>query len=311
VKLKHKDLLGIEQLSREEILAILDQARSFLEVLDRPIPVVPALRGKTLVNLFFEPSTRTATSFALAAKRLSADSVAFSLSTSAVSKGETLLDTARNIEAMKVDGVIVRHSMAGAPHFLARHLEAFVVNAGDGRHEHPTQGLLDAFTLREVRKEIAGLKVLILGDIVHSRVARSNILALRKLGAQVFLCAPPTLLPADAGVLGCEVFYKLDYVLNEVDAVNVLRLQLERQERGLFPSVREYRQLFGLTRERLARANPNLVVMHPGPMNRGIEIDAEAADSRQSVILNQVRNGVAVRMAVLYLLAGGEVEPKA
>jgi aspartate carbamoyltransferase catalytic subunit len=311
VKLKHKDLLGIEQLSREEILAILDQARSFLEVLDRPIPVVPALRGKTLVNLFFEPSTRTATSFALAAKRLSADSVAFSLSTSAVSKGETLLDTARNIEAMKVDGVIVRHSMAGAPHFLARHLEAFVVNAGDGRHEHPTQALLDAFTLREVRKEIAGLKVLILGDIVHSRVARSNILALRKLGAQVFLCAPPTLLPADAGVLGCEVFYKLDYVLNEVDAVNVLRLQLERQERGLFPSVREYRQLFGLTRERLARANPNLVVMHPGPMNRGIEIDAEAADSRQSVILNQVRNGVAVRMAVLYLLAGGEVEPKA
>jgi aspartate carbamoyltransferase catalytic subunit len=270
--------------------------------LDRPIPVVPALRGKTIVNLFFEASTRTATSFSLAAKRLSADSVPFSLSTSAVSKGETLLDTARTIESMKVDGVVIRHSMSGAAHFLGARLKAFVVNAGDGCHEHPTQALLDVFTVREVRKEIEGLKILIVGDIAHSRVARSDILAFTKLGAKVFLCAPPTLLPADAASLGCEVFYKLDHILGEVDVVNALRLQLERQQRGLFPSQREYRQLYGLTRERLARANPNLIVMHPGPMNRGVEIDAEVADSSRSVILNQVHNGV----AVLYMLAGGD-----
>jgi aspartate carbamoyltransferase catalytic subunit len=309
MKLKSKDLLGIEQLGRDEILAILDQSRTFLEVLDRPIPVVPALRGKTIVNLFFEPSTRTATSFSLAAKRLSADPVAFALSASSVTKGETLLDTARTLEAMKVDGVVIRHSMAGAPHFLASRLKAFVVNAGDGCHEHPTQALLDAFTLLRQLKDLAGRRILILGDIAHSRVARSDILAFTRLGAKVLLCAPPTLLPADAEALGCEVFYKLDYILNEVDVVNVLRLQLERQQRGLFPSQREYRQLYCLTKERVARAKPGLVVMHPGPMNRGIEIDAEVADSHQSVILHQVRNGVAVRMAVLYLLAGGD-EPE-
>jgi len=306
MKLKYKDLLGIEQLNRAEILGILDQAAGFRQVLDRPIPVVPALRGKTIVNLFFEPSTRTATSFALAAKRLSADSVAFSLNASSVSKGETLLDTARTIEAMRIDGVVIRHSMAGASHFLAQRLKAFVVNAGDGCHEHPTQALLDTFTIRERLGRIEGLKVLIVGDIAHSRVARSDILAFRKLGAKVFLCAPPTLLPADADALGCPVFYRLDHILKEVDVVNVLRLQLERQERGLLPSLREYRQLYGVTRERVAQARPGLVVMHPGPMNRGVEIDAEVADGPQSVILDQVHNGVAVRMAVLYQLAGGD-----
>ena len=306
MKLKSKDLLGIEQLNRAEITGILDQAAGFRQVLDRPIPVVPALRGKTIVNLFFEPSTRTSTSFALAAKRLSADSVAFSLGASSVSKGETLLDTARTIEAMRIDGVVIRHSMAGAPHFLAQRLKAFVVNAGDGCHEHPTQALLDTFTIRQRLGRIEGLKVLIVGDIAHSRVARSDILAFRKLGAKVFLCAPPTLLPADADALGCPVFYRLDHILQEVDVVNVLRLQLERQERGLLPSLREYRQLYGLTRERVAQARDGLVVMHPGPMNRGVEIDAEVADGPQSVILDQVHNGVAVRMAVLYQLAGGE-----
>jgi aspartate carbamoyltransferase catalytic subunit len=306
MKLKYKDLLGIEQLNREEILGILDQADGFRQVLDRPIPVVPALRGKTIVNLFFEASTRTSTSFALAAKRLSADSVAFSLGASSVSKGETLLDTARTIEAMRIDGVVIRHSMAGAPHFLAQRLKAFVVNAGDGCHEHPTQALLDTFTIRQRLGRIEGLKVLIVGDIAHSRVARSDILAFRKLGAKVFLCAPPTLLPADADALGCPVFYQLDHILQEVDVVNVLRLQLERQERGLLPSLREYRQLYGVTRERVAQAKPGLVVMHPGPMNRGVEIDAEVADGPQSVILDQVHNGVAVRMAVLYQLAGGD-----
>jgi aspartate carbamoyltransferase catalytic subunit len=223
-----------------------------------------------------------------------------------VSKGETLLDTARTIEAMRIDGVVIRHSMAGAPHFLAQRLKAFVVNAGDGCHEHPTQGLLDTFTIRERLGRIEGLKVLIVGDIAHSRVARSDILAFRKLGAKVFLCAPPTLLPADADALGCPVFYRLDHILQEVDVVNVLRLQLERQERGLLPSLREYRQFYGLTRERVAQAKPGLVVMHPGPMNRGVEIDAEVADGPQSVILDQVHNGVAVRMAVLYQLAGGD-----
>jgi len=306
MKLTSKDLLGIEQLSREEITAILDQAANFRHVLDRPIPVVPALRGKTIVNLFFEPSTRTSTSFALAAKRLSADSVAFSLGASSVSKGETLLDTARTIEAMRIDGVVIRHSLAGAPHFLARRLKAFVVNAGDGCHEHPTQALLDTFTIRQTLGKVEGLKVLIVGDIAHSRVARSDILAFRKLGARVFLCAPPTLLPADVDALGCPVFYRLDHILREVDVVNVLRLQLERQQRGLLPSLREYRQLYGLTQERVAQARPELVVMHPGPMNRGVEIDAEVADAKQSVILDQVHNGVAVRMAVLYMLAGGD-----
>jgi aspartate carbamoyltransferase catalytic subunit len=306
MKLKSKDLLGIEQLSREEITAILDQAANFRKVLDRPIPAVPALRGKTIVNLFFEASTRTSTSFALAAKRLSADCVAFSLGTSSVAKGETLLDTARTIEAMRIDGVVIRHSLAGAPHFLARRLKAFVVNAGDGCHEHPTQALLDTFTIRQTLGKVEGLKVLIVGDIAHSRVARSDILAFRKLGAKVFLCAPPTLLPADVDALGCPVFYRLDHILCEVDVVNVLRLQLERQQRGLLPSLREYRQLYGLTQERVAQARPELVVMHPGPMNRGVEIDAEVADAKQSVILDQVHNGVAVRMAVLYMLAGGD-----
>jgi aspartate carbamoyltransferase catalytic subunit len=303
-RLKH--LLGIEQLDRTQIEGILGQARTFLEVLKRPIPVVPALRGKTIVNLFFEPSTRTATSFALAANRLSAQCVNFGQTGSAMKKGESLLDTARNIEAMRVDGVVVRHSMPGAPHFLARRLKSFVVNAGDGCHEHPTQALLDAFTLKQKLGDLAGKRVLLVGDIAHSRVARSNILCFLKLGARVAVCGPPTMMPRQIEELGCEVFYQLDRVLFEVDVVNMLRVQTERISSSLFPSVREYRQLYGLTRERLAKLDKNVLITHPGPVNWGVEMDFEVAELTQTLILNQVTNGVAVRMAVLYLLAGGE-----
>ncbi len=301
LRLNH--LLGIETLSPSDIGAILDQAESFLEVLRRPIPVVPALRGRTIVNLFFEPSTRTATSFSLAATRLSAQCVNFSLSSSSVSKGETLLDTARNIEAMRIDGVVVRHSMPGAPHFLARRLKAFVVNAGDGCHEHPTQALLDAFTLRKRLGRLRGKKVLLVGDIAHSRVARSDILCFSKLGAKVAVCGPPTLIPPYIEELGCEVFYRLDKILYEVDVVNMLRVQNERMNSGFLPSVREYRKLYGLTRERLGALSKSVVILHPGPVNWGVEMDFEVAEFPQSLILNQVTNGVAVRMAVLYLLA--------
>jgi aspartate carbamoyltransferase catalytic subunit len=301
-------LLGIAQLSRRDIAVILDQAEKFKAVLARPIPVVPILRGKTVVNLFFEGSTRTATSFGLAASRLSAQCINFSLAASAVKKGETLLDTARNIEAMRVDGVIIRHSMAGAAQFLAERLRAFVVNAGDGCHEHPTQALLDAFTLREKLGTLDGKRVLLVGDISHSRVARSNILCFKKLGARVAVCGPPTLIPPHIEDLGCEVFYKLDRVLYEVDVVNMLRVQNERIGASLFPSVREYRSLFGLTHDRLARLDRAVVVIHPGPVNWGVEMDYEVADFPHALIMNQVTNGVAVRMAVLYLLAGGHAD---
>ena len=301
-----RHLLALEELSAEELQAILDTAESFKEVSTRSIKKVPALRGKVVVLLFFEPSTRTAISFNLAAKRLSADVVSFSVSTSSVRKGETLNDTARNIEAMGVDVVVVRHHAPGAALQLSRILDASVVNAGDGPHEHPTQGLLDIFTIREAKGRIEGLKVAIVGDIQHSRVARSNIWGLTKLGAKVVVVGPATLIPRDIAKLGVEVSYDLDVVLPEVDVVNILRIQLERQGRSMFPSIREYAELFGINRERLSRAKPDLLVLHPGPMNRGVEITPEVADGNHSVILRQVTNGLAVRMAVLYLVSRGQ-----
>jgi aspartate carbamoyltransferase catalytic subunit len=301
-----RHLLGLEELSREELLAILDTAESFKEVSTRSIKKVPALQGKVVVLLFFEPSTRTATSFNLAAKRLSADVVSFSVSASSVSKGETFNDTAKNIEAMGVDVVVVRHTAPGAALLLSRILEASVVNAGDGSHEHPTQGLLDIFTIREAKGHIEGLKVAIVGDILYSRVARSNIWGLKKLGAEVVVVGPATLIPPEIEKLGVEVSYDLDAVLPDVDVVNILRIQLERQGRSMFPSIREYAELFGINRERLARAKPDILVLHPGPMNRGVEITPEVADGTRSLILRQVTNGLAVRMAVLYLVSGGQ-----
>jgi len=309
MKPRFKHLLGIEGLDRSDILTILDQARTFREVLDRPIPVVPALRGKTVVNLFFEASTRTATSFQLAASRLSAQCVNFSRTASSVSKGETLLDTARNIEAMRAEGIIIRHSMPGAPHFLARHVRAFVVNAGDGAHEHPTQALLDAFTLRDKLGDLKGRRILIVGDIAHSRVARSNVFCFTRLGAKVAVCGPPTLIPRYCEELGCEVFCRIDRVLYEVDVVNMLRVQQERIGVWCLPTLREYRELYGLTAERLKKLAPDVVVTHPGPVNWGVEMDFDVAEFPQALIMSQVTNGVAVRMAVLYLLAGGEQTP--
>ncbi len=303
-----KNLLGIEYLSADEINQYLDLADNFLEVLARPIPIVPSLRGKTILTLFFEASTRTQISFSIAAKRLSADVVNFSQSTSSVKKGETLLDTARNIEAMKVDGVVVRHSAPGAAQFLGQRIDAFVINAGDGAHEHPTQALLDFMTMRQHFGSFKKLNVLIIGDITHSRVARSNIYGLKTLGARIAICAPPTLIPLDIKELGVEVFYNLDEIVGDFDVVMALRIQLERQQSGLFPSVREYRTLYGLTRERVRRMKKKSVVMHPGPTNRGIEIDPDVADSEKSVILEQVKNGVALRMAVLFIHAGGKIE---
>lgn len=308
---KRKDLLGLEELSPEEINLILETADSFREVLERPIKKVPALRGKTIANLFFEPSTRTQVSFDLAAKRLSADTTSIAARSSSLLKGETLLDTARNIEAMKVDAVVVRHSSAGVPHLLARHLSASVINAGDGCHEHPTQALLDIFTLRRRFGNLAGLRVAILGDIAHSRVARSNIWGLTKLGAQVVVVGPPTLIPPGIEAMGVEVSYDVDDVLGRVDVVNVLRIQKERQEGNLLPSLREYRAAYGLTLERMARAPRTLIVMHPGPVNRGVELDPAVADGPWSVILDQVTNGVAVRMAVLFLLVGERTREEA
>jgi aspartate carbamoyltransferase catalytic subunit len=310
MKFSQKHLLGIAELSKSDILTLLDLTDNFRQVLERPIPMVPALRGKTIVNLFFEPSTRTATSFAIAAKRLSADSVSFAVKSSSVAKGETLLDTAKNIEAMKVDGVVIRSSHPGAPHFLAQRLAGFVVNAGDGAHEHPTQALSDVYTIKEKIKRFENLKVLIVGDIAHSRVARSDILAFSKLGAKVAVCGPATLMPLGIEETGCEVFYKLDHILGEVDVVQVLRLQLERQQAGLFPTIREYRAIYGLTGERLKKLKKPLTIMHPGPINWGVELDPEISVSPHSVILEQVKNGVALRMAVLYLLAGGETDKK-
>jgi len=303
---KRKDLLGLEDLQVEEIRLILDTAETMKEILQRPIRKVPILRGKTVVNLFFEPSTRTSASFDLAAKRLSADTLNLSAKTSSVQKGETLLDTVKNLEAMKLDVLIIRSPSSGAPHFLAKRLSAGVINAGDGSHEHPTQGLLDLLTLRERFSDMAGIRVLIVGDVAHSRVARSGIWGLTKLGARVSVCGPPTLLPLEVERLGVQVYTDLDKALRETQVVYVLRLQMERQARNLIPSLREYARLFGINRERLRRAKRDVIIMHPGPINRGIELDPDVADGPWSVILEQVTNGVAVRMAVLYLLCGGE-----
>jgi aspartate carbamoyltransferase catalytic subunit len=300
----HRHLLGIEQLTAGDIEHILDTAGSFKEILSRPIRKVPTLRGMTVVNLFFESSTRTRISFELAEKRLSADMVNFSASGSSVSKGETLLDTARNIEAMKIDMVVIRHSAPGAPHFLSRYLSSQIVNAGDGAHEHPTQALLDLMTLRERYPSFKNLRVTLVGDIMHSRVAMSNILALKKMGATVSVCGPATLIPREIQTLGVDVTYSVEEAIRHSDVLNVLRIQLERQQAGLFPSVREYHNVFGITRDKLDKAPKPLTIMHPGPMNRGVEIDSDVADGEHSVILEQVTNGVAVRMAVLFLLAG-------
>ena len=303
-----KDLLGLEHLSPEQIELILDTAEPFKEVSERPIKKVPALRGKTIVNLFFESSTRTRISFEFAEKRLSADTVNVAASGSSVQKGETLVDTARNLEAMRIDMVVIRHPSSGAAEFLGKRIRSNVVNAGDGKHEHPTQALLDLLTLRDKHGKIAGLKVCLVGDVLHSRVARSNIWGLLKLGAQVAVCGPQTLLPRGIAELGVTVFRRVEEAIEWADALNVLRLQLERMEGGFIPSVREYYRVFGVTVERLARVSRELTIMHPGPMNRGVEIDSRVADGPHSVILDQVTNGVAVRMAVLYLLAGGRPE---
>jgi len=300
-----KDLLGLEELSKEELELILATAESFKEVSSREIKKVPALRGKTVVNLFYEPSTRTRVSFEVAAKRLSADVINISVETSSVKKGETLIDTGRNIEALKADIIVIRHSASGAAAMLARHVNISVVNAGDGWHEHPTQALLDIFTLKEKLGKISGLKVSIVGDIAHSRVARSNIWALTKLGARVTVCAPKILIPAGIEEMGAKVTYDIDEALHGADAVNVLRMQFERDGEEAFPKQLEYFKNYGITVERLERAKKNIVIMHPGPINRGIEISSEVADGKNSVILEQVTNGIAVRMAVLFLVAQG------
>jgi aspartate carbamoyltransferase catalytic subunit len=305
MSLKRKDLVSIASLTTDEITLILDTADSFKEVSGREIKKVPALRGKTVVNLFFEPSTRTRTSFELAAKRLSADVINFSPSSSSVVKGETLLDTARNIEAMQADIIVLRHPDAGAAETLANGVKSSVINAGDGWHEHPTQALLDLFTMREKKLNFKGLRVAIVGDIAHSRVARSNIFGLSKLGAEIRAVGPPTMIPVHLDRLGVRVYYDLDEALRGVDVIMMLRLQLERQGRALFPSIREYSRLYGLTAERVKLAEAGALVMHPGPVNRGVEMAPEVADSFSSVILDQVTNGVAVRMGLLYLLAGG------
>ncbi|HEX9582506.1 MAG TPA: aspartate carbamoyltransferase catalytic subunit [Gemmatimonadales bacterium] len=303
-----KDLLGLEALSREQIQLILDTAEPFKEVSERVIKKVPTLRHKTIVNLFFEASTRTRISFEFAEKRLSADTVNVAAQGSSVEKGETLVDTARNLEAMRIDMVVMRHPSSGAAQFLAERIRSNVVNAGDGTHEHPTQGLLDLLTIRDRRGRIEGLRVCICGDILHSRVARSNIWGLSKLGAQVAVCGPLSLMPRDVGALGVTVFRRIEEAIEWADVLNVLRLQLERMHAGFIPSVREYYRVFGVTMERLEKAPRDLVILHPGPMNRGVEIDSRVADGPHSVILDQVTNGIAVRMAVLYLLAGGKPE---
>lgn len=299
-----KDLLGIKELAPEEINLILDTASGFKDVLARDIKKVPPLRGKTVINLFFEPSTRTRTSFELAAKRLSADVVNFSVPTSSVVKGETLKDTALTIQALGADFVVIRHSSAGVPHFLGKILDISVINAGDGANEHPTQALLDLFTILSHKKKINGLTVTIVGDIAHSRVAKSNIYGLTKLGARVRIVCPPTLMPAGITDLGIETYDSIERGIKDADVVMTLRLQLERQGKGFLPSLEEYFYLYGLTKERLKLAKDDAIIMHPGPMNRGVEIDSEVADGKQSVILEQVTNGLAVRMAVLYLLSG-------
>jgi aspartate carbamoyltransferase catalytic subunit len=307
--LAHKHMLGLHGYSEQDITTILDTAERMREILERPVKKVPTLRGVTVVNLFMEASTRTRMSFELAEKRLSADTMNFSASGSSVEKGETLLDTVRNIEAMKIDVVVMRHKSPGSPHFLARYSDSIIINAGDGRHEHPTQALLDMLTLREKFGALKGLRVCMVGDILHSRVAMSNIIGLNTMGAKVVLCGPATLLPRGIETFGVEITHSLDEAIQNCDALNILRIQLERQQSGLFPSLREYQKYFGLTRERLDKAPNPLTVLHPGPINRGVEITSDVADGEHSVILRQVTNGVAVRMAVLYLLAGGRAAP--
>lgn len=299
-----KDLLGLEELSSDEINLILDTAESFKEISTREIKKVPTLRGKTIVSLFFEPSTRTRASFELAAKRLSADTVTISAATSSVVKGETLKDTARNIEAMKVDVIIMRHPCPGAPHMLARVISPGMINAGDGGHEHPTQGLLDLFTIREKKGRIKGLKVSIIGDILYSRVARSNIWGLIKLGAEVTICGPATLIPPGIEKMGVRVTYSLKEAIEDADVLIILRIQSERQNRVTFPSLREYAKVFGVNKRVLEDSKKDLLIMHPGPINRGVELAQDVADGPHSVILDQVTNGVAVRMAALFLVSG-------
>lgn len=303
-KILGKDLLGLAGLSGEQITAILDVAEPLREISERAIKKVPTLRGMTVVNLFFEPSTRTRISFEFAEKRMSADTVNVAASGSSVSKGETLVDTARNLEAMKIDMVVVRHGSSGAARFLAERIESNVINAGDGTHEHPTQGLLDLLTLRQRFGSLKGRRVCICGDVLHSRVARSNIAGLKALGAEVAVCGPKSLLPNAIGEMGVQTFARIEAAIEWAEALNILRLQLERMQGGYIPSLREYNRVFGVTRARLEAAPRDLLILHPGPMNRGVEIDSDVADGPHSVILDQVTNGVAVRMAVLYLLAG-------
>src|SRR5436190_6145500 len=301
-----KHLLDIESLTKEEIVTVLDTARAFKAVGERAIKKVPALRGKTVVNLFVEPSTRTRISFELAEQRLSADIINFSAEASSFKKGETLKDTARNLEALNADFIVIRHSASGAPHFLSRVVNASVINAGDGAHEHPTQALLDTFTIREKKGRVEGLNVTILGDILYSRVARSNIRALTKLGAHVTLCGPSTLVPRVFERMGCRVTYDVDEAIESADVINLLRIQHERQRQTMFPSIGEYASLFGLSQARFERTKPDVLIMHPGPINRGVEINSDVADCPRSVILEQVTNGLAVRMAVLFLISGGK-----
>ncbi|MCA9484159.1 MAG: aspartate carbamoyltransferase catalytic subunit [Nitrospina sp.] len=304
----HKDLLGINQLSKEDILTILDATESFRQISQRPIKKVPTLRGRTIINLFFEPSTRTRTSFEIAGKRLSADVINISGSTSSVTKGETILDTGYNLQAMNPDIIVVRHSTPGVPHILARNLECSIINAGDGAHEHPTQALLDMATIREHKKTLQGLKVAIVGDISHSRVARSNILAMNKLGMQVTVVGPPTLIPLEMESLGVEVSHDLVSAIRDVDVIMMLRIQAERHNQTSFPSLREYSNLFGLNAEKLKKAREDVIILHPGPVNRGVEISPDVIDGNHSLILNQVNNGVAIRMTLMYLLLGGSDE---
>jgi aspartate carbamoyltransferase catalytic subunit len=309
--LRGKDLLGIADLGAAEIRLILDTAIAMREIAARPIKKVPALRGKTVVNLFYEPSTRTRTSFEVAEKRLSADTLNIAIASSSVVKGETLIDTAQNLMAMAPDLIVLMHASSGACHMLARTCKAGIINAGDGMHEHPTQALLDAFTIRERKGRLEGLKIAIVGDLLHSRVLRSNVLLLTKMGAEVWLCGPPTLMPPGIERLGVHATTSVEDAVAGADAVMMLRIQLERMQGGFFPSLREYFNVFGMTTERVRLAKPDAIIMHPGPMNRGVEIASDVADGPASVILDQVANGVAVRMAVLYLLAGGEHEAAA
>ncbi|MEK6782731.1 MAG: aspartate carbamoyltransferase catalytic subunit [Bacteroidota bacterium] len=303
-KLSQRHLLGIKNVTREDIELIFETADNFKEVINRPIKKVPSLRDVTIANVFFENSTRTRLSFELAQKRLSADVINFAASSSSVKKGETLLDTVNNILAMKVDMIVMRHSSVGAPHFLAKHIHANIINAGDGTHEHPTQALLDTFSIREKLGQVEGKKIAIIGDILHSRVALSNIFALKKLGAEVMVCGPPTLLPKFIGQLGVKVEFDVRKALAWCEVANVLRIQLERQQIKYFPSLREYSLYYGITKKLLDSLKKQIILMHPGPINRGVELSSDAADSSHSIILDQVENGVAVRMAVLYLLAG-------